>query len=129
MPQDLDAEISAFLRQYQTVFIVAVVGFALIGALLGISWLVRPDRRQPQKYETYESGVNPVGFRWSQANIRYYIFALMFVMFDVEAVFILPWATRLEYYGMFGLIEMGVFIGVLLLGLVYAWRKGVLKWL
>ena len=65
---------------------------------------------------------------WSQSQIRYYIFALLFVMFDVEAVFIFPWATRLETYGAFGLIEMFIFIFVLLLGLVYAWRKGVLKW-
>ncbi|CAB4551223.1 unannotated protein [freshwater metagenome] len=65
---------------------------------------------------------------WSQSQVRYYIFALLFVMFDVEAVFIFPWATRLEAYGYFGLIEMFIFIAVLLLGLVYAWRKGVLKW-
>jgi NADH-quinone oxidoreductase subunit A len=65
---------------------------------------------------------------WSQSQVRYYIFALLFVMFDVEAVFIFPWATRLETYGTFGLIEMFVFIFVLLLGLIYAWRKGVLKW-
>ena len=64
---------------------------------------------------------------WSQANIRYYVFAA-FVMFDVEAVFIFPWATRLEAYGTFGLIEMAIFIFILLLGLLYAWRKGVLKW-
>jgi NADH-quinone oxidoreductase subunit A len=65
---------------------------------------------------------------WSQSQVRYYIFALLFVMFDVEAVFIFPWATRLEIYGVFGLVEMFIFIFVLLLGLIYAWRKGVLKW-
>ena len=80
------------------------------------------------KYLTYESGVDPAGFGWSQSQIRYYIFALLFVMFDVEAVFIFPWAARLEIYGGFGLGEMFVFIGILVLGLVYAWRKGVLQW-
>ena len=65
---------------------------------------------------------------WSQSQIRYYIFALLFVMFDVEAVFIFPWATQVEAFGGFGLVEMFVFIGILLLGLVYAWRKGVLRW-
>jgi NADH-quinone oxidoreductase subunit A len=73
--------------------------------------------------------VDPVGFGWSQSQIRYYIFALLFVMFDVEAVFIFPWATRLEEYDVFGLVEMIVFIAVLALGLVYAWRKGVLRWI
>jgi len=72
--------------------------------------------------------VDPVGTGWSQSQIRYYIFALLFVMFDVEAVFIFPWATRLEAYGLFGLVEMMIFIFILLLGLVYAWRKGVLRW-
>ena len=65
---------------------------------------------------------------WSQSQVRYYIFALLFVMFDVEAVFIFPWATNLEWFGVFGLVEMFIFIFILVLGLVYAWRKGVLKW-
>ena len=86
-------------------------------------------RPQPEKYIAYESGVDPVGFGWSQSQVRYYIFALLFVMFDVEAVFIFPWATRLEAYDVFGLVEMVVFIFVLALGLVYAWRKGVLRWI
>lgn len=123
-----EQSLSAFLRQYQTVFFLVVVGCGLVGLLLGLSWLVRPANRVGDKHVTYESGVNPVGFTWSQSQIRYYLFALLFVMFDVEAVFIFPWATRLEAYGMFGLVEMGVFIGILLLGLVYAWRKGVLRW-
>ncbi|HVT75540.1 MAG TPA: NADH-quinone oxidoreductase subunit A, partial [Acidimicrobiales bacterium] len=89
---------------------------------------LRPKRPQPQKYLTYESGVDPVGDGWSQSQIRYYIFALLFVMFDVEAVFIFPWAVRLESLGTFGLVEMLVFIAILALGLVYAWRKGVLRW-
>ena len=73
------------------------------------------------KGEAYESGVDPTGDMWSQSNIRYYIFALLFVMFDVEAVFIFPWATRLDAYEVFGLIEMAIFIYILLLGLLYAW--------
>ena len=96
--------------------------------LVGISALLRPDRKQAQKYIAYESGADPVGHMWSQSQVRYYIFALLFVMFDVEAVFIFPWATNLEFFGVFGLVEMFIFIGILLLGLVYAWRKGVLKW-
>jgi NADH-quinone oxidoreductase subunit A len=76
----------------------------------------------------YESGVDPVGSGWSQSQIRYYIYALLFVMFDVEAVFMFPWATRLETYGVFGLVEMLIFVVILALGLLYAWRKKVLQW-
>jgi NADH-quinone oxidoreductase subunit A len=120
--------LSDFLRSYLTVGIFVGLSVALFGLLLLISWALRPNRPQEGKYKSYESGVDPVGNMWSQSQVRYYIFALLFVMFDVEAVFIFPWATRLEAYGYFGLIEMFVFIFVLVLGLVYAWRKGVLKW-
>ncbi|MCL4155693.1 UNVERIFIED_CONTAM: hypothetical protein GTU68_017845, partial [Idotea baltica] len=92
------------------------------------SFLLRPNRRQEGKGLTYESGVDAIGDRWSQTQIRYYVFALLFVIFDVEAIFIFPWATRLEVYGFFGLVEMGIFVAILLLGLAYAWRKGVLRW-
>ena len=119
---------SDFLRSYLVVGIFVLLGLGLGAAFVGLGYLLRPDRHQDQKYLTYESGVDPVGSGWSQSHIRYYVFALLFVMFDVEAVFIFPWATRLETYGTFGLIEMFIFIFVLLLGLVYAWRKGVLKW-
>ena len=120
---------SDFVRQYLTVGIFAGLGVALAGALLGLARILRPTRPQDQKYLTYESGVDPVGAGWSQSQIRYYVFAVLFVLFDVEAVFIFPWAVRLEAYGVFGLIEMFVFIAILALGLVYAWRKGVLRWI
>ena len=120
--------LSDFLRDYLTVGIFVGLSFLLFGLLMLISWALRPKRAQAGKYVSYESGADPVGTMWSQSQIRYYVFALLFVMFDVEAVFIFPWATRLEAYGYFGLIEMFIFIFVLLLGLVYAWRKGVLKW-
>ncbi len=119
---------SQFLREYLTVIWFGAAGVLLGGALFGISALIRPNHPTRQKSIAYESGVDPVGIGWSQSQIRYYVFALLFVIFDVEAVFIFPWATRLEAYGLFGLIEMFIFIFVLLLGLVYAWRKGVLRW-
>lgn len=120
--------VSDFLRSYLTVAIFGGLAVALLGVLLGIGRLLRPNRPQGQKYMTYESGVDAVGTGWSQSQVRYYIFALLFVMFDVEAVFIFPWATRLEVYDVFGLVEMSIFIGILALGLVYAWRKKVLRW-
>jgi NADH-quinone oxidoreductase subunit A len=120
---------SDFLRSYLTVGVFGATAVLLVATVLGAGRLIRPVRPQSEKYINYESGVDPVGTGWSQSQVRYYIFALLFVLFDVEAVFIFPWATRLEEYGVFGLVEMGVFIVILALGLLYAWRKGVLRWL
>lgn len=119
---------SAVLRDYLTVAIFGAAAVVLVAAMLGLGALVRPHRPSREKMIAYESGVDPVGSGWSQSQIRYYLFALLFVMFDVEAVFIFPWAVRLEAFGVFGLVEMLVFIVILALGLVYAWRKGVLRW-
>ncbi len=120
---------SELLRSYLTVAIFGAVAILLVSSLLGLGSVLRPQRAQGGKYLSYESGVDAVGTGWAQAEIRYYIFALLFVLFDVEAVFIFPWATRLEAYGAFGAIEMGIFIVILALGLLYAWRKGVLRWI
>src|SRR5438552_13060534 len=101
----------------------------MVGLMLGVGRLLRPNGPEPQKYLNYECGVDPVGTGWSQSHVRYYIYALLFVMFDVEAVFVFPWAVRLEGLGVFGLVEMVIFILILALGLLYAWRKGVLRWI
>lgn len=119
---------SDFLRSYLSVLIFGAAAVGMVGLMLGVGSLLRPTRPQAQKYIAYESGVDPVGTGWSQSQVRYYIFALLFVMFDVEAVFIFPWAVQLEAFGVFGLVEMVIFIVILTLGLVYAWRKGVLRW-
>jgi NADH-quinone oxidoreductase subunit A len=120
---------SEFLRDYLTVVIFAGIAVGLLAAVLGLGKLIRPVRPQGDKYRSYESGVDAVGEGWAQTPIRYYVFALLFVLFDVEAVFIFPWALRLEEYGWFGAIEMMIFIVILALGLLYAWRKKVLKWI
>ncbi len=120
---------SDFLRSYLTVGIFGLLAVVMVAIILFLGDFIRPKRLQKQKYETYKSGVIPVEEGWRQSNVRYYIFALLFVMFGVETVFILPWAVGLESFGFFGVIEMGIFIFILLLGLFYAWRKGVLKWL
>ncbi len=116
-----------FYRQYLAVAIFVVAAFGMVGAMLGMARLLRPKVPQEEKYITYESGSNPLPL-YGQANVRYYIYALLFVIFDVEAVFIFPWAVDVEGLHWFGLIEMTVFIAVLLLGLAYVWRKGLLKW-
>jgi len=119
--------VSEFYRNYLAVAVFIGAALVMVGAMLGVGRLLRPSRPQSQKLMSYEAGSDPVaGF--GQSNVRYYVYALLFVMFDVEAVFIFPWAVRLESLGVFGLIEMLVFIAILTLGLVYAWRKGVLRW-
>jgi NADH-quinone oxidoreductase subunit A len=126
-------EYSDLLRQYLTVGILGFVALALVAGMLAVAGILRPSRRtgpyQGQKHLSYESGVDPVGSGWTQGHVRYYVFAVLFVLFDVEAVFIFPWALRLRTYGVFGLVEMLIFIAILALGLVYAWRKKVLQWL
>ena len=119
---------SQFLRDYLNVVWFGIAALVLGGLLLGIAAAVRPSRPNKEKLTAYESGVDPVGSGWSQSQIRYYVFALLFVIFDVEAVFIFPWATALERYGWFGVIVMAIFIVLLLDGLVYAWKRGLLRW-
>ena len=119
---------STYFESYLTVGAFAALGVVLVLGILGVASILRPDNPTKAKRLTYECGVDAVGSGWSQTYIRYYVFGLLFVIFDVEAVFIFPWAIILEDLGVFGLVEMLVFIGILLLGLVYAIRKGVLEW-
>ena len=118
---------SEFYRNYLAVAVFVGAALLMVGAMLGVGRLLRPSRPQTDKFMPYEAGSDPIG-GFGQSNVRYYVYALLFVMFDVEAVFIFPWAVKLESLGAFGLVEMIVFILILALGLVYAWRKGVLRW-
>jgi NADH-quinone oxidoreductase subunit A len=120
--------VSGLLRAYLTVAVFGAAAVLMVGAMLGVGRLLRPSRPTAQKLLTYESGVDPVGARFIQSQVRYYVFALLFVMFDVEAVFVFPWAIGLEGMGGYGFWAMMLFIAVLTLPLVYAWRKGVLRW-
>ena len=122
-----------YFGDYVTVAAFAAVGALLVGAGLWASSLIRPNKPNPIKSSTYECGIDPVGGGWSQTHIRYYVFALLFLIFDVEAVFIFPWAVQLNDFqangmGAFILVEMVIFIAILVLGLLYAVRKGVLRW-
>ncbi|MDH3469924.1 MAG: NADH-quinone oxidoreductase subunit A [Acidimicrobiia bacterium] len=125
---------NSYFEDYITVAAFAGLGIALVAVSLGISALIRPKKPNKAKSTIYECGMDPVGGGWSQTHIRYYIFALLFLIFDVEAVFIFPWAVRLEDFanaGMGGFVlgEMIIFILILVLGLLYAIRKRVLQWL
>jgi len=107
--------------------------FFVIGAIVPIAaivaaWVVRPKRPNPIKQTTYECGVETVGDSWVQFKAQYYVFALVFLIFDVETVFLFPWAVKLDSLGMFAVIEGIIFILILIVGLVYTWRKGMLEW-
>ncbi|MCG9893080.1 MAG: photosynthetic/respiratory NAD(P)H-quinone oxidoreductase subunit C [Thermosynechococcaceae cyanobacterium MS004] len=110
-----------------------LLGFLLICSLVPVlaltaSKVLRPSSRGPERRTTYESGMEPVGGAWIQFNIRYYMFALVFVIFDVETVFLYPWAVAFHRLGVLAFIEALIFIAILVIGLVYAWRKGALEW-
>lgn len=119
---------------YSNSYLVMAI-FLLLGILLPILtiWIIgpllRPHKPTKEKNTTYESGLEPIGDAMVQFNVRYYLFALLFVIFDVETVFLYPWAVAFDYLGTFALIEMSIFIFMLALGLAYAWKKKVLTWM
>ena len=107
-------------------FIVVALGFLVVNL---IAWkILRPSRFSEEKLTTYECGENPTGSAWVQFNIRFYVFALIFIVFDVEAVFLLPWAVVFRELGMLAFVEGLVFIAILVVALAYVWRKGDLEW-
>ena len=122
-----------YFRQYGLIAIFIVVAIGVPISMLMMSWMaarvgLRPNNPTTVKSETYECGVEAVGGRWDHFNFRYYMFAILFVIFDVEVVFLYPWATKFLQLELFALIEMGVFVGILVVGLAYAWRKNDLEW-
>jgi NADH-quinone oxidoreductase subunit A len=112
----------------------AFIGIFLLFALsmpvvvLVMAFLLRPKRPAPVKQSTYECGLEAVGDIWVQFKVQYYLYALAFIIFDIEVVFLYPWAVAYNQLGLFALIEMFIFMVVLVYGLVYAWRKGALEW-
>jgi NADH:ubiquinone oxidoreductase subunit 3 (subunit A) len=108
------------------VFLAVIVGFLAVNLVLW--WVIRPYRFSEEKLTTYECGENPQGSAWIQFNIRFYVFALIFIVFDVEAVFLLPWAVVFKQLGFLAFAEGLVFVGILVVALVYVWRKGDLEW-
>ena len=105
-----------------------IVGLIIPAGAIGAGWLFGPKKPNPIKQSTYECGIEPVGEGWVQFKAQYYIFALVFLVFDVETVFLFPWAVKLGQLGMFAVVEGIVFILILVAGLVYTWRKGMLEW-
>lgn len=120
--------LNLYQNNYMVVAIFLILGILLPVVALTFGRLLRPHKPEEAKYTTYESGIEPFHDSRIQFNLGYYIFALMFVIFDVETIFLYPWAVAYDKLGIFALIEMLIFVIMLVIGLVYAWKKKVLKW-
>lgn len=127
---------SGYLGGYATLGLLLLVGAVVFVAAFTANRLLGPRRpadwrtASGPKYETYECGLDPVGGDWAQAQIRYYVYAYLYVLFAVESVFLFPWAVVFDLpgYGTSAIVEMAVFVAVLFLGILYAWRKNILRW-
>ncbi|MGK5642873.1 NADH-quinone oxidoreductase subunit A [Streptomyces sp. URMC 126] len=126
----LAAESAAYFDGYGLVALLAVLGVLFVAVAFGAGRLLRPVVPTPEKLLTYECGVDPVGEGWAHTQVRYYVYAFLYVIFAVDSVFLFPWATVFAApgYGAATLVEMFVFLGFLAVGLLYAWKKGVLEW-
>src|SRR5213594_4982901 len=118
----------SYFQSYGVVLAVAVGGALLVAVALLAGRVVAPRRPIAAKLTTYECGIDPVGEGWSQTQVRYFLYAFLFVIFDVESVFLFPWATIFERLGYQAVVEMAIFVFILALGLLYAYRKKVLQW-
>jgi NADH:ubiquinone oxidoreductase subunit 3 (subunit A) len=118
----------SFYDNYSAIMIAVIAGFILVGTALIGTRLLAPFSRERAKSISYECGMLPVGRNWAQVHVRYYLIAILFLLFDVETIFIFPWAVTFLDLPDYVFWQMVIFIGVLSLGLVYAWRRGVLEW-
>jgi NADH-quinone oxidoreductase subunit A len=116
------------LTEFGRVLLFFIVGAIFVAIGLVAAWLVRPSRAYANKLTSYECGEEPVGSSWVRFNIRFYVVALIFLVFDVEVVFLFPWAIVYQKLGMFALIEMVIFLAILAVGYAYVWVKGDLDW-
>ncbi len=122
------AAAETYYQSYGIVVALLIAGVGLVAVAFTAARVVAPRRQTFEKLTTYECGIDPVGEGWSQSQIRYYIYAFLFVIFDVESVFLFPWAAIFERLGYQAVVEMGIFVFILALGLLYAYRKKVLHW-
>jgi NADH-quinone oxidoreductase subunit A len=116
------------LTDFGRVFIFFLIAAIFVAGGLIFAWLVRPSRAYHGKLTTYECGEDPVGNSWVKFNIRFYVVALIFLIFDVEVVFLFPWAVVFRELGMFAFVEMLAFLAILLVGYAYVWVQGDLDW-
>jgi len=114
--------------EYFPILLMLVVSAGFAGVALLIAWLLAPDKPDASKVSVYECGAPPVGDARERYSVRFYVVAMLFIIFDLETVFLLPWAVIFKHEPMFFFLEMLVFLGLLLVGLVYVWRMGALDW-
>ncbi len=116
------------LINYLPILVLLVISTVLAAVVILISTFLGPRRPTPRKLLPYESGMTPLGSAQRRMPIRFYLVAVLFILFDVEIIFLYPWAVTFRQLGLFGFIEMVIFVGILLVGYVYAWKKGALEW-
>jgi len=116
------------LTEFGKIFIFILVGIVFVAIAIIMAYLIRPNRKTKEKLTTYECGENPVGSSWQKFNIRFYVVALIFLIFDVEVVMLFPWAVTYKEFGFYGFIVGAIFLTVLFIGMLYEWRKGDLEW-
>jgi NADH-quinone oxidoreductase subunit A len=123
--------VGTYYSAYSVVGIVFAVGVMLVVGAYGTNWMLAPSHPTPEKLLTYECGVDPVGDGWAHTQIRYFVYAFFYAIFAVDAVYVFPWATVFAApgFGATTLVEMFVFLAFLTVGLLYAYRKGILTWL
>lgn len=115
-------------RDFGTTFMFILLGIALLAVALLLQKILSPKRKTPEKLSSYECGEDVEGLAWIRFNVRFYIVALIFIIFEVELVFLFPWAVVYAELGLFAFVEMMIFLAVLAVGLAYVWRKGDLEW-
>lgn len=115
-------------QAYLGILFLLIVGVLNAAVMIGLSQVAGASRPTPAKASPYESGITPIGDTRERFSVKFYIVAMLFIVFDVETVFFFPWAAVYRTLGLFGLVEMFVFIAVLAAGLAYAWKKGALEW-
>lgn len=113
---------------YLPIAILFVISAGLAAIAVGLGHLFGPRKPTPKKLKPYESGMNPFGPGTRRMPVRFYLVAVLFILFDIEVVFFLPWAVVLKDLGITGLVEMIVFVSILVVGFIYAWKKGALEW-
>lgn len=116
------------LNAYLPIAVLLVISTGLAFIVVGLGHLFGPRRPTPRKLAPYESGMRPIGPAMRRMPVRFYLVAVLFILFDIEVIFFLPWAVTVRQLGVFGFIEMLVFIGVLLVGYIWVWKRGALEW-
>jgi NADH-quinone oxidoreductase subunit A len=118
----------SFADPYFSVLLLLIIAVGMAVGFVFLSQALGPKKYEPVKYSVYECGVDPFTSATVRISVKFYLVALLFILFDLEAAFLYPWAVLFRDLGLFGFIEMAIFVGILLVGLVYAWKKGALDW-